>query len=124
MASQSRRDRDALRRERSPHRKLYDLAIWRGRDGLRQQQLARQPLCERCLSQGKTTPATTVNHRKPHKGDWSLFVDPANHESACKEHHDSTIKAEENRGYVIGTDVNGRPIDPNHPWNARHRTGE
>jgi 5-methylcytosine-specific restriction endonuclease McrA len=119
MTSQASRDRDALRRANSPHRKLYDLAIWRGRNGLRQQQLARQPLCERCLSQGKTTPATTVNHRKPHKGDWSLFIDPANHESACKEHHDSTIKAEENRGYTIGTDVNGRPVDPNHPWNAR-----
>jgi hypothetical protein len=54
----------------------------------------------------------TINDLKPHKGDWSLFIDPANHESACKEHHDSTIKTEENRGDVIGTDVNGRRIDP------------
>jgi hypothetical protein len=80
--------------------------IWRGTYGLRRLQLTRQVLCERCLSKGKTTPATTVNHRKPHKDDWSLFIDPLNHESTCKDHHDSTIKAEENQGYTIGTDIN------------------
>jgi hypothetical protein len=110
-------DSDVKRRAANPYRKWYDLRIWRGPAGLRQQQLARQPCC---LSQGKTTPATTVNDRTPHKGDWSLFIDPLNHESTCKD-HDSTIKADENRGYTIGTDINGTPIDPHHPWNDRLR---
>lgn len=112
------REYDARRRREKPHRALYDLAIWRGKTGLRQQQLNRQPLCERHLRQGQNVPATTVNHRKPHKGDWALFVEPANHESVCKDCHDQIIQAEEVRGYAIGSDVSGRPLDPDHPWNA------
>lgn len=60
-----------------------------------------------------------VNHRKPHKGDWSLFIDPDNHESVCKDHHDTLIQREEARGHVIGCDADGRPVDPSHPWNQR-----
>ena len=41
------------------------------------------------------TLATIVNHRTPHRGDWALFIDPANHESTCKPHHDRDIQAGE-----------------------------
>ena len=34
------------------------------------------------------TRATVVDHIRPHRGDWALFVDPANHQSLCKRHHD------------------------------------
>lgn len=114
------RESDARRRRDSPHRALYDLAIWRNKTtGLRQQQLDREPRCERHLRQGEVVIATTVNHRQPHKGDWSLFVDPANHESVCKECHDQVIQAEEARGFAVGNDISGRPLDPAHPWNRR-----
>lgn len=99
------------------YRGWYNLSIWRGKGGLRQQQLSRQPLCERCKKAGRITPATVVNHRQPHKGDWQLFIDPDNHESACAEHHDTLIQREEARGYQIGCDEAGRPVDPIHPWN-------
>jgi hypothetical protein len=109
IVSQARRVTRCAENDHKPQTVLSsDMAR---RDGLRQQQLARQPLCERCLSQGKTTP-TPPPTISSHNGNRSFFIDPANHESACKEHYHSTIKAEENRGDVIETDVNGRPIDP------------
>lgn len=95
-------------------RRLYKLAAWRS---ARAAQLARQPLCERCLAEGRVTAATVVNHRKPHKGDWQLFIDPANHESVCKPHHDSAIQSEERLGYANGCDPDGRPRAADHPWN-------
>lgn len=115
------REHDERRKRENPYRKWYDLAIWRGPSGLRQQQLARQPLCERHLAQGIRVRATTVNHRVPHKGTWQLFCDPANHESTCKPCHDQVIQAEERRGFAVGNDINGRPLDPNHPWNRNRK---
>ena len=98
-------------------RKLYDLPQWRGPHGARQQQLRKQPLCERCLAEGRTTAATVVNHRTPHKGNLELFLDPANHESTCAEHHDSAIQSEERRGYSNAIGADGWPDDPRHPSN-------
>ena len=59
-----------------------------------------------------------VNHRTPHKGNIELFLDPTNHESVCKPHHDGVIQSEERTGIVspiIGAD--GWPDDPKHPSN-------
>ena len=112
-----RRQHDSRRWSEQPWRAWYSLAIWRGEFGLRAQQLARQPLCERHKQRGRDVPADTVNHRKPHAGDWALFIDPDNHESTCKECHDQIIKAEEMRGFKVGCDIAGRPLDPDHPWN-------
>lgn len=108
---------DAQRRNEQPGREFYSKAIWRGPNGLRRQQLGRQPLCERHLAKGMVVAADTVNHRVPHKGDWALFVNPANHESTCKACHDSLIQAEEARGYAVGCSADGRPIARDHPWN-------
>jgi 5-methylcytosine-specific restriction protein A len=110
---------DAKRRKEQPGRKFYDLAVWRGAGGLRAQQLARHPLCERHLAKGEVVAADTVNHRVPHKGDWKLFCDPDNHESTCKDCHDAVIQAEEARGYAVGCNADGRPIARDHPWNAQ-----
>jgi 5-methylcytosine-specific restriction enzyme A len=96
------------------YRHLYKTAAWLA---ARAAQLRKQPLCERCLVRGLTVAATIVNHRIPHKGDWRLFIDPDNHESACKPCHDGLIQREERRGYAIGVSAEGRPKDPNHPWN-------
>jgi hypothetical protein len=105
--------------EAEAYRRWYSLALWRGDRGLRDQQLNREPLCERCKAQGIITAATVVNHRRPHRGDWALFVDPANHESVCKDHHDTLVQREEARGHAIGTGLDGRPVDPEHPWNRK-----
>lgn len=75
------------------------------------------PLCVRCDVKGRTTVATVVNHRIPHKGDSKLFWDRKNWEPVCKPCHDGEIQREERSGFVVGSDLNGRPLDPLHPWN-------
>ena len=76
----------------------YSLPIWT--DDLRPAQLLREPWCRECARRGIRTRATVVDHVRPHRGDWALFVDPANHQSLCKSCHDrKTAKemAEERR---------------------------
>ena len=100
--------------EAADYRRLYKSKAWQD---LRARQLFEHPLCERCEADGKLTTATVANHRRPHKGDLTLFFNPSNLESTCKPHHDGTIQREERLGMVIGCDAQGRPLDPNHPWN-------
>lgn len=100
--------------EAAAYRKLYGSRAWRlGRVAF----LGQHPLCERCKANGRTTAATVVNHRTPHKGDLGLFFSWKNWEPTCKPHHDSLIQSEERRGYLKGSDAQGRPRDPQHPWN-------
>jgi 5-methylcytosine-specific restriction protein A len=88
------RSHDATRRQRHPWRAWYSLAIWcHPKHGLRALQLKRQPWCQTCLRSGRHTPATVAHHIRDHDGDWQLFVDPANHESACKRCHDRELQA-------------------------------
>ncbi|EHK56786.1 HNH endonuclease signature motif containing protein [Allomesorhizobium alhagi] len=100
--------------EAEQYRRLYRTAAWQR---LRLAQLRSQPLCERCLCDDVVEVATVVHHRIAHKGDEHLFWDPENLESVCAPHHDTLIQREEARGYTIGSDINGRPVDPAHPWN-------
>ena len=51
--------------------------------------LAEHPLCVTCQAEGCLTPASVVDHIKPHRGDWRLFWDSANWQALCKRHHDS-----------------------------------
>jgi 5-methylcytosine-specific restriction protein A len=50
--------------------------------------LREHPLCVLCLSEGRTTAASVVDHRIPHRGSYELFWDPDNWQSLCKPHHD------------------------------------
>jgi 5-methylcytosine-specific restriction protein A len=70
-----------------------------------------------CTEQGHITIATVVDHVTEHKGNEELFFDPANLQSLCKPHHDGAKQRQEHRGYVIGIDASGRPIDASHAWN-------
>jgi len=89
--------------------------------------------CERCKARGLLNAGNlrmdgtvqanprrmhlVVNHRIPHKGDQRLFWDRSNWEVACPDDHDIRIQQEERGKVRSGTDVNGRPLDPCHPWN-------
>ena len=111
MTRRARISRSASARQ---YRRLYRTAEWKR---LQAAQLKKQPLCERCLNRGVEVRATIVHHRMPHRGNLSLMFDPMNLESVCKPHHDGAIQADERRGYSAAVDVNGYPIDPNHPAN-------
>lgn len=71
----------------------YLLPIWT--DDLRPAQLMREPFCRECARQGIRTRATVVDHVRPFRGDWALFIDPANHQSLCKHHHDQKTAREQ-----------------------------
>ena len=75
------------------------------------------PLCVYCLQVGKTTAATICDHRIPHEGDIELFNDPDNRQPLCKHCHDSIKAKEEARGYAVGCDAEGMPLDKKHGWN-------
>lgn len=80
------------RPKRSNARKLsaayhgwYNLPVWK--DDLRPAQILREPFCRECAKRGVRTRATVADHIKPFRGDWALFVDPANHQSLCERCH-------------------------------------
>jgi len=57
--------------------------------------LAKHPLCIVCMKDNKITPATVVDHIKPHKGDMVLFWDRSNWQSLCKRCHDIKTATED-----------------------------
>ena len=71
-----------------------------------------------CKAEGRITPATVVDHIKPHKGDRALAFDPDNLQGLCKAHHDSAKQSEERRGYSKAVGLDGFPSDQRHPFNA------
>lgn len=71
----------------------YSLPIWT--DDLRPAQLLREPWCRACAKRGIRTRATVVDHVRPHRGDWALFIAPANHQSLCKSCHDRKTALEQ-----------------------------
>ncbi|MCR5874378.1 hypothetical protein LRS10_09505 [Phenylobacterium sp. J426] len=105
--------RDYRSPEAQTYRAWYKTARWRVR---RAAQLTNEPLCRMCLKAGRVTAATVADHVIPHKGDERLFW-TGELQSLCKPHHDGAKQAEERRGYIIGCDASGRPLDPRHPWN-------
>ncbi len=77
--------RNNARRDSAKYHSWYSLPIWT--DDLRPAQLAREPFCRECAKRGERTRATVVDHVKSHRGDWALFIDPANHQSLCAQCH-------------------------------------
>ena len=61
----------------------------------RKQFLANRPLCVECQREGKLTPATIVDHIKPHRGDPALFWDEKNWQPLCKKCHDRKTRLED-----------------------------
>lgn len=114
------------RPEAEQYRKLYKDQRWCGPSGIRRQAIKRDRYtCQRCgcmvIEGNRHHPrAAVVNHKKPHKGDERLFFCLENTETVCKTDHDALIQREEARGYTIGSDINGRPVDPHHPWNRSY----
>lgn len=85
--------RPAARRESAAWHSWYSLPVWIRE--LRPAQLLREPFCRECAAQGFRTYATVVDHVRPFRGDWPLFIDPANHQSLCKFHHDQKTAREQ-----------------------------
>lgn len=104
---------DQRSQEAERYRRLYKTARWLK---IRKDQLAREPLCRMCKSQGRVVSAIICDHVEPHRGNEDRFFNGP-FQSLCKAHHDSLKQREEARGHAIGTTMDGRPVDPEHPWN-------
>ena len=81
------------RRASAEYHGWYLLPVWT--DDLRPGQLLHEPFCRECARRGMRTPATVVDHIRPHRGDWAMFVDKANHQSMCKSCHDRKTAREQ-----------------------------
>lgn len=81
--------------------------------------------CPKCNSRNYSVDKTTavegrfgvVDHIIPHNGDLELFWDQDNWQVLCNACHDGPKRLEEARGYAIGCDSSGLPLDKNHDWN-------
>ena len=81
------------RRASAEYHAWYSLPVWT--DQLRPAQLLQEPFCRECARRGLRVLATVVDHITPHRGDWALFIDPANHQSLCKSCHDRKTAREQ-----------------------------
>jgi len=57
--------------------------------------LRSNPLCVHCLTEGKTTAASVVDHIVPHKGDQKLFWAKNNWQALCTAHHNRKTATED-----------------------------
>jgi 5-methylcytosine-specific restriction protein A len=94
------------------YRHLYKTSEWQR---LREIVLSQEPLCRYCAKAGRTTAAEVVDHIKPHKGSRALFFALSNLQPLCSDHHNTSKKFEESRGYSNEIGLDGRPVDPRHP---------
>ena len=87
--------------------------------------LREEPLCRKCKEADppRLTPATVVDHVIPHKGNQRLFWDRSNWAGLCTTCHSAVKQREERRGYAIGCDASGAPLDPKHRWNREQPPG-
>lgn len=86
------RDRDTDRKRDPAIRALYASARWQR---ARQMFLARHPLCAECQRQGRVTPANTVDHIIPHRGDPERFWDQDGWQPLCAPCHSRKTAAED-----------------------------
>lgn len=93
-------------------RNWYQLERWRKRS---RAQLNAHPMCALCLKRGVVMPATVADHVVEHHGDERAFWTGAL-QSLCTGCHNADKRIESLRGYLPGTDANGEPTDPRHPW--------
>lgn len=88
---------------------------WRA---IREQVLAREPLCRDCSALGYVTPANEVDHQDNQTANNT----PENLAPLCKPCHSRRTAAREAGTLLKGCDINGIPLDPRHPWNqAKNR---
>ena len=114
MPSTIARRSSARSAEAIAYRKWYSCKEWLDR---REQQLLREPYCAMCEEEGKQKLATVADHKRPHKGDWKLFID-GELQSLCSQHHNSVKQSQDRSGIRRGFNEEGMPLDPSHPWYA------
>ena len=74
------------------------------------------PHCIMCLAEGRETKAEHVDHIISIRQRPDLRLDPKNWQSLCAHHHDLITQSIDGGDLRGAVDVEGNPLDPNHPW--------
>ncbi|MFV1944196.1 HNH endonuclease signature motif containing protein [Pseudomonas luteola] len=90
---------------------------------LRAQVLAEEPLCRWCLALGKYVASTDVDHIRDSREDYSDDNSRENLTALCHECHSLKTARSMGKRVTLGCDVNGLPLDPDHPWNREKSPG-
>jgi 5-methylcytosine-specific restriction enzyme A len=91
---------------------LHGTSRWRR---MAKHQLRVEPLCALCLRENRgPVPARIADHITPHHNDPNKFW-LGKLQSLRSNCHESRKKFKEKHGYDKGCDVDGLPLDPNHP---------
>jgi 5-methylcytosine-specific restriction enzyme A len=99
-------------RDADPRRTLpLNSAAWQR---LRAYVLRGDPLCRHCTAEGKSVPATDVDHRDGNPGNNEL----TNLQPLCHSHHSRKTAKDHGKRVYQGCDEAGMPLDLDHPWNC------
>jgi len=71
--------------------KMYQSSRWKRR---RRLLLKNSPFCVECLKNGRLTFASIIDHIKPHRGDWALFLAADNLQTLCAACHGKKSRLE------------------------------
>jgi 5-methylcytosine-specific restriction enzyme A len=93
--------------DRSPRQTWYARAAWRR---ARRYQLHLEPLCQQCLKEGRVTPATQVDHVRPHGDNWDEFR-TGQLQSLCRDCHWKKTMHEMGRRVRPRIGLDGFPIE-------------
>lgn len=103
-------------------RRTYNTKVWKY---TRLAKLSAAPYCEHCGA-----PATQVDHITPVESGGPEY-DLSNLQSLCQRCHsaktamaDGGFGNRRGKARIRGCDVNGMPLDPNHPWNQEKNLPE
>ena len=81
--------------------------------------IAANPLCARCAARGVVVAVEEVHHIKPVVTHPDLRLDMTNLEPLCGRcHKGETGRERTGKQMTSGWDADGRPLDPDHPWNV------
>lgn len=99
----------------------YNTGQWRR---LRLAKLSDEPLCQPCLRLGRVVVANTVDHRLAISQGGDPFPSLDDLESCCAPcHSEKTARSAEHGAIrsnrpLKGSNRDGSPLDPKHPWNV------
>ena len=105
----------------TPAMRVYNSKQWKV--SRQQAMLAAQYVCQApgCTEVLVGPGRCHVHHVKRLQAAWSLAYEPLNHRALCVPHHSIETNQEiaQAKGKLKrGCDEQGRPLDPNHPWNT------
>ena len=74
-----------------------------------------KPLLKTHIASNRGLTEAVVHHKKPRKGNLTLFHDPSNLKAVCWSCHSGAIQSEEALGYDATIGADGWPVDDKHP---------